>query len=278
MASIPVKKSGSADLVVIGGVGYNENFNREGKSTDAFIIETPYGNVHAELKNINSSNCPDSGGKDGVTVVLIPRHFGDVHVPPHKINFKAIIFAAASFSAPVLSINSVGTLKYHPRGSFLIPDDFIDMTCGRDGTFFDDKSVHVDMSDPYCKSVRNVLKKILEEKNISYSEGIYVATQGPRFETKAEIKMYAAFGDVVGMTGVPEVVLAKEAGLCYASLCLVTNPAAGLSDASVLTIDEVTEAVCKSQNLVASILPHLARQLREKEACRCKRSITDGKI
>ncbi|NLI62585.1 MAG: MTAP family purine nucleoside phosphorylase [Methanosarcinaceae archaeon] len=257
-------------LVVIGGVGYNKKEDErrgENLKEDSRYIKTKYGDVYLEIEKI-----------EGEKIAMIPRHFGERHVPPHKINYKALVSAAATFNAPVLSINSVGCMKNMPVGSFLIPNDFVDMTKTRENTFFNEKTVHTDMSDPYCKSVRDVLKNILDEKNIEYNEGIYVATEGPRFETKAEIRFYKNIGDAVGMTGVPEVVLAKEAGLCYASLCLITNYAAGIEENKILTIKEVTDEVEKSRKNIREIIPLLAKRLKNKNNCNCKKSLEENEI
>ncbi|MDV0447210.1 S-methyl-5'-thioinosine phosphorylase [Methanosarcinaceae archaeon Ag5] len=250
-------------LTLICGVGYNMS------SSDAMPIQTKYGSVNAYVLNFESMD-----------VALIPRHQGKRHVPPHQINYKALVSAAQKIGAPVLSINSVGSMKPElAAGSFFVPNDFIDMTKFRETTFFDKKAVHTDMSDPYCQNIRKALTHVLAEQGISFSEGVYVCTEGPRFETKAEIRMYAQFSDVVGMTGVPEVVLAKEAGLCYASLCLITNPAAGLSS-NVLTIDEVQDAVSDCQGQVFDIVLGLAKNLKNQTEtdCFCKDSVQNSEI
>ena len=256
-------------LVIIGGVGFDSAADERTET-----IDTDFGVVSATEMMIR--------GDDGQNfrVVMIPRHQGKVHVPPGSINYRALVRAAAVFGAPVLSLNSVGTMKGHPPGTFFIPDDFIDMTKDRVRTFFTDETVHVDMSDPYCRTIRNPLKEVLREKNIPFGEGVYVATEGPRFETKAEIRMYAAFSDVVGMTGIPETVLAKEAGLCYASLCLITNPACGLAEKSeeILTSEEIAESVAESQKRIYDVVGSLLPKLRNKEKCRCSEAPSVGRL
>ncbi|WP_338103042.1 MTAP family purine nucleoside phosphorylase [Methanolapillus millepedarum] len=251
-------------LTVIGGVGYDNM-----SLSDAQTIQTKHGSVEVHVLNFESMD-----------VALISRHQGKRHVPPHKVNYKALIAAAQKIKAPVLALNSVGSMKPElSAGHFFVPNDFIDMTKTREETFFDKKTVHVDMSDPYCRHIRKVLTTLLSGKKIPFSEGVYVCTEGPRFETKAEIRMYAQFSDVVGMTGVPEVVLAKEAGLCYASLCLITNPAAGLC-ADVLTIDDVQKAVEERQSEIFDILLSLAKSLKvnSEHDCFCRKSVQNSEI
>ena len=284
-------------LTVFGGVGYGDL-----KSGKRQKIKTDYGDVSYSVFQTKKSS----------EIVFISRHQGKRHVPPHEINFCALITAARKIGAPVLSINSVGLMRpvllksktdtddrnefvgfdTFSKYPFFIPNDFIDFTKNRVNTFYNHQTVHTDMSDPYCSSVRNLLKTVLSDKNISFSEGTYLCTEGPRFETKAEIQMFSNFADVVGMTGVPEVVLAKEAGLCYASLCVMTNPAAGLSQ-NILTSDELKRGVNQAHDEVFSILFELADLFSEirfgnsekpsseserLEKCRCKEASYGGRL
>ncbi|MCL2142158.1 MAG: MTAP family purine nucleoside phosphorylase [Methanimicrococcus sp.] len=293
-----MKKSKTKNVVltVISGVGY-DSFNDLNQKTQPDTIQTNSGSVSVSVFPFNDEK---------ENIVFISRHQGKRHVPPHKINYKALIKAAEIIGAPVLAINSVGIMRpirlsanfgepetyakpeaflSHP---FFIPNDFIDLTKNRAGTFYDKKTVHTDMTDPYCTDIRSLLRSVLSDCRFSYSEGIYLCTEGPRFETKAEIQMFSTFADVVGMTGVPEVVLAKEKGLCYASLCVLTNQAAGLSGESV-TADEVKVNVSKNQNQIFEIVSRLAdvlsrrkkekRQKRnQKQFCRCKSAVISGKL
>jgi Purine nucleoside phosphorylase len=296
----------NAVLTVFGGVGYNHS--ELGKPQK---IKTDYGDVSYSVFQT----------ENGSKIIFISRHQGKYHVPPHEINYLSLIQAAQKIGAPILSMNSVGLMrpvlltssfdnpalsKYSADSEklkisgcadfdnfssypFFIPNDFIDFTKNRVNTFYSRQTVHTDMSDPYCLSIRTLLKTVLFRKNLSFSEGIYICTEGPRFETKAEIKMFSNFADVVGMTGVPEVVLAKEAGLCYASLCIITNPAAGLCK-NTLTADEIKTEVSQAQQNVFSILSELADLLfemkqKQKETdadsfqkCRCKNAAADGKL
>ncbi|MDR0768281.1 MAG: MTAP family purine nucleoside phosphorylase [Methanosarcinales archaeon] len=283
-------------LTVIGGVGYGVLSEEGAKLCD---IKTPYGTAFVSVLR---------AGED-FDIAFISRHQGKQHVPPHQVNFLALIDAARQINAPVLSINSVGLMRKVPLTEnfetdkmlkkkallspdnfldfpFFIPNDFIDMTKNRAGTFYDEETVHTDMTDPYCLDIRNLLFDVLKKKSVSYSQGIYLCTEGPRFETKAEIQMYAHFADVVGMTGIPEVVLAKEAGLCYASLCTITNPAAGLSQ-NMVTADEVKDVVEKNQKTVIEIISALSSALSKrgrgrcgesKKICQCQNATIRGKL
>lgn len=280
-------------LTIIAGVGYGILSEEGAKLCE---VSTPYGSVSVSVLQAG----------DNFDIAFISRHQGKNHVPPHQINFQALIDAARQIGVPVLSVNSVGLMRKVPLAGnfetddmlkkrtlaspdmfldfpFFIPNDFIDMTQNRVGTFYNKETVHVDMTDPYCADLRNRLYKILESQSASYTEGIYLCTEGPRFETKAEIQMYAHFADVVGMTGVPEVILAKEAGLCYASLCIITNPAAGLSQ-NMVTADEVKVGVEKNQKTVIEIIGALSSDLSGcknsecKKNCRCQSATVCAKL
>ncbi len=280
-------------LTVIAGVGYGVLSEEGAKLCE---VNTPYGPVAVSVLQ---------AGKD-FDIAFISRHQGKQHVPPHRVNFRALIDAARQIGVPILSVNSVGLMRKVPLAGnfetdgtlkkrtltspdtfldfpFFIPNDFIDMTQNRVGTFHDKETVHADMTDPYCTDLRNMMYRILESQSVSYAEGTYLCTEGPRFETKAEIRMFAQFADVVGMTGVPEVVLAREAGLCYASLCVITNPAAGLSQ-NMVTADEVKAGVEKNQKTVIEVIAALSSALSDqkngscKKSCRCQRATVSAKL
>ncbi|MDD4497579.1 MAG: S-methyl-5'-thioadenosine phosphorylase [Methanosarcinaceae archaeon] len=242
------------ERAVLGGVGFNSYRELESRS-----IKTPYGEVRSYLTRIK-----------GKKIAIIPRHAGKNHIPPHRINYRANIWAVKALGAErIISTNSVGSMKGHPAGSFVLLDDFVDFTRSRPSTFYDDTTVHIDLSEPYCSEIKACFAKALEKRGLSYSEGIYACTEGPRFETRAEIRMMSQFADVVGMTGVPEVVLAKELELCYASLAIVTNQACGLTTEK-LTADEVTEVVGESETKILGILEDTIESIPKTRECTCR--------
>ncbi|MHC1577046.1 MAG: MTAP family purine nucleoside phosphorylase [Methanosarcinaceae archaeon] len=250
----------SVDVAIIGGVGFSA-LSEECKK----IVNTPYGAVRVYFSDV--------GGR---TVAMIPRHYWtDEHTPPHLINYRANIWAARDIGASrIISTNSVGSMKGHSIGSFFLPDDFIDFTRNRVSTFFDNNTVHVDMTEPYCSQIRGCLASTLRKKGVEYSEGVYACTEGPRFETRAEIAMMSMFSDVVGMTGVPEVILARELELCYASICTVTNHACGMGDEK-LTTDELVKELAVKQDALLEILSETIRNLPSERDCDCS-SATSG--
>lgn len=249
------------DIAMIGGVN---SFLPEG--SENILLETPFGNVNAHFCST-----------DGRSVVIVPRHAdGTKHVPPHRINYRAIVMAIRQLGVErIISVNSVGTMKSHPIGSIVLTEDFIDLTRNRVSTFHDDRTVHVDMTEPYCPEIRQALGNVLKKKKIGFSEGVYVCTEGPRFETRAEIRMMSQFGDVVGMTGVPEVVLAKELNLCYASICTVTNDASGMGPGKV-TASEVVDILQEKRELLFDVIIETIGNIPENRSCSCRHSTLDA--
>ncbi|MBP1910024.1 MTAP family purine nucleoside phosphorylase [Methanolobus bombayensis] len=248
---------------LIGGVA----FPSDGLSKE-ISVNTPYGDVTVYLSTIGNRN-----------VALLPRHSGsDGHLPPHMINYRANIYAIHSLGiSRIISTNSVGTMKNHPIGSFFLPEDFLDLTRTRPSTFFNDRTVHADVSEPYCPEIRELMADYLENNNIGYSEGVYVCTEGPRFETRAEIRMMRQFGDVVGMTGLPELVLAKELNMCYASICTVTNNACGLGNGK-MTVSDVLDTLDSIKESLQDILASVICSLPKNSSCNCRYACSDAEL
>ncbi len=202
-------------------------------------------------------------------IFFLTRHGADHSVPPSAVNYRANITALKEAGVEfAIAINVVGGID--PKlstGSLQLLDDFIDFTSGRAGTFFDgiqsNGVQHIDMSDPYDKAVKNALAASAASAGIELaSGGIYAGFNGPRFETPSEIRLAALAGaTVVGMTGCPEVALAKEAGLRYAAIALVANPAAGVSDLPI-TIAEIGIAIEQASSKVITIIDGAIKSFR----------------
>jgi 5'-methylthioadenosine phosphorylase len=176
----------------------------------------------------------DRGMVGEAEVYFLPRHGRDHSVPPHRVNYRANLAALQELGLRnLLATAAVGSMSRDmPPGTLALITQFLDFTKCRPSTFFDGEGgvVHTDMSEPYCPHLRQELRQaaILLQEHLA-PEATYVCAEGPRFETPAEIHMYRQLGaHLVGMTSVPEVVLAREAGLCYASVAIVTNWAAGV--------------------------------------------------
>ena len=231
---------------------------------ETVTVETPYGSVPVEISKVKNH-----------TVFFMNRHGSDANLPPHTINYRALIDAlAVSHVEYILAVNTVGSLQKNIRpGEIVIPHDFIDFTKSRSYTFFDEKRVHVDMTDPFCPTLRQHLideaKKIVSKQ--VHEKGVYLATEGPRLETVSEIRYFAQFADIVGMTGVPEVVLAREKALCYASLGLVCNMAAGLQ--ATVSADDITHVYKKQEATIAKILGKVIESLSDTKHCLCQQVV-----
>lgn len=249
-------------IAIIGGTGvYDPQIISDAKE---IIINTAFGSVSAV-----------AGRYEKREVYFINRHGSGHSVPPHLVNYQAIISAIKEVGIEkVIATAAVGSLNLDMKpGDFVLMDQFLDFTKNRIQTFFTggEKGVlHVDMTDPYCIDVRKTLANSARKKNIAIHEkGTYVCTEGPRFETPAEIKMFKQLGgDLVGMTSVPEVCLAKEAGLCYATVAAVTNFAAGISTIP-LTHKEVLEAMQENARSLRALLMQTLLDISDERDCGC---------
>ncbi|MCD7781097.1 MAG: MTAP family purine nucleoside phosphorylase [Methanosphaera sp.] len=250
---------------IIGGTG-TESLIDTYPVTETRDITTAYGDAPT-ISILEISN---------KQVAYIPRHSGDHSVPPHMINYRANIDALSTIGVKqVLATNSVGSMDTNIMpGSILIPDNFIDFTHDRASTFYDDKVIHIDCSEPYCETLRGYLNS----SGNTHPYGVYIATQGPRFETNAEIQFYKQIGGkVVGMTGVPEVVLAREKQMCYSSICAVTNYAASISS-HTLTITEVVDAMNDCEESLVDLITSTVAKIDQDKDCECQKTLNDAII
>ena len=249
---------------IIGGSGVYEITKKADSCTDE-LVKTDYGDVEVSILDICSKK-----------VAFIPRHASGHSIPPHKINYRANIDALKKVGVTkIIATNSVGSMNEDmPPGSFVIPDDFLDFSQDRVKTFYEDKVVHIDVTEPYCPSLRDILDK----SGDVILGGTYVCTEGPRFETPAEIKMFKMLGgDLVGMTGVPEVTLAREREICYNSICIVSNFASGISQ-DELTIDEVFEMVAKMEDDLLELIYNFIRNVDDGTDCMCNHALDGAEV
>ena len=228
------------------------------------IVDTPFG--RAEM---------DVGTVGALDVAFLQRHGRGHKAPPHKINYKANVWALWSVGAEsVLSTSAVGSLnRSMAPGDLVLVDQFIDLTRNRPNTFFDGGEfglVHLDFTEPYCPSLRARIKSVGDKQGIVCHEtGCYICVEGPRYETRAEIRAFSKLGaDVVGMTNVPEVVLARELGLCYATIAMVTNWAAGLGEQK-LTHEEVLATMERNAGSLRLVLSTVVPGLTSRPMCDC---------
>ncbi len=265
-------------IAIIGGSGITKIFENKKEILHVntpFGISQPIALYESEDKEILFTNRHALPGSKSFEHVI----------PPHRINSRALIYALAKLGASrIIAINSVGSIKKeHKIGDFILITQFIDFTKRREYTFFDgifrgvdevlgdsSRVVHVDMTNPFCEELN---KKIFESgKELGFSitlGGCYVCTEGPRLETPSEIEFFRMIGaDVVGMTLVPEIILARELGLCYSSLSIVTNAAAGMQ--ARVSFEEVKEVYKKNEEKIIKLLLNTIKKIKEEKNCNCQ--------
>jgi 5'-methylthioadenosine phosphorylase len=249
-----------ARIAIIGGSGLERLFGQPDQSA----IETPYGAAPPV-------SIAKVGGKQ---VAFLPRHGPDHSIPPHRINYRANIYALSKLGVRrILATNAVGAINSDFKlGQIVIPHDFVDFTKARHSTFYDEAPVtHVDVSQPYCPHIRKMLLDTARKMRLLVSNrAVMVCTEGPRLETPAEIKVFRRLGcDVVGMTGFPEVVLARELEMCYASACYISNMAAGTGKR--LSAHELSRMSKETMPRLEKLLIETIRGLpvQRRETCPC---------
>jgi 5'-methylthioinosine phosphorylase len=238
------------DLAVIGGSGLYQFPGLE--NTERRRVDTPYGEASGNIV---------SGEFQGRHIAFLARH-GESHtVPPHRVNYRANLWALHSLGARrVVGVNAVGGIRDDMgTRAIVVPDQIIDYTHGRYTSFCDVEGAevrHIDFSEPYTGSLRRALISASARAGIAVIDGgCYGATQGPRLETRAEIERMRRDGcDLVGMTGMPEAVLARELDLEYACLALVANFAAGCGDEEEISIEEIFAHLAAATMEVPKIL------------------------
>jgi 5'-methylthioadenosine phosphorylase len=280
-------------LAVIGGSGL---YNVEGlEILENLEVDTPFGKPSAPIVRAKY---------DGFEVLFLSRHGKGHAYPPHLVPYRANLWALKELGVRwVLGINTVGGINpLLEPGDFVVVDQFLDFTKGRPQSFYegkfspdfeygggekhkrllaDKRVVHVDVSEPFCPNLRRLLFKVLEGKGFRFHRrGTYVATEGPRLESAAEIAAFKLLGgDVVGMTMVPEVVLARELQLHYAGLAVVTNPAAGIAGRR-LTSEEVIEMMKRKEDEIRRLLLGLIPEVYNFKGwnCECERTLEGAEI
>lgn len=240
-------------LAIIGGSGFSDFPALAVEASRR--VETPFGETSAPVV---------SGRLDGAEVLFVPRHGIGHRLPPHLINYRANLWALRHLGAErVVGLAAVGGIgvRFAPL-ALAVPHDLIDYTYGRAHSIYDGEQGgldHVDMTSPYCEDLRLALiRACAESGHPAVEDGIYGATQGPRLETTAEIARLERDGcDLVGMTGMPEAGIARELGLCYASLAFVVNWAAGKGE-GVITMAEIEAHLSECVGRVRRVLGILA--------------------
>lgn len=249
-------------IAIIGGTGVYENAFLT--DPQKMIIETRFGRALFHRGRYQERE-----------VYFLARHGPGHAFPPHLVNYRANIAAIKKLDiSAVIATAAVGSLRQEMApGRMVVIDQFIDFTRCRPATFYEggpEGVIHIDLTEPYCPELRRaILRAGAASGQQVIDGGCYLCTEGPRFETPAEIRMFALWGgDLVGMTNVPEVVLAREAGLCYATIALVTNFAAGISP-TALSHQEVLEEMARGKDSLDRLLVKVAGEITAERSCGC---------
>jgi 5'-methylthioadenosine phosphorylase len=258
----------TAEVGVIGGSGFYSFLD----DVEELTVDTPYG----PASDVLSVGTVPSGRR----VAFVPRHGRDHRYPPHKIPYRANLWALRSLGVrQVIAPSAVGSLtsRYGP-GTLAVPDQLVDRTYGRPQTFYDEGgAVHVSFSDPYCPVGRRTAVEVATQADWTPVDGgTLVVIEGPRFSTRAESQWYAAQGwTLVGMTGHPEAVLARELALCYTPVCLVTDLDAGIEEGEGVTMAEVLEVFAQNIGRLRPVVADLVTALPTERDCPCSHAL-DG--
>lgn len=241
-----------AAIGIIGGTGLTKLTDISITSREIHV--SSYGEPSAPLTR---------GTLAGKEVIFLPRHGAGHTIPPHRVNYRANLSVLKDVGVEqIIAINAVGGISANmPPQQLAVPDQIIDYTCGRAHTFFDEgleEVVHIDFTHPYCEQLRQAIIAAARAAQLDIqTSATYAATQGPRLETAAEIDRLERDGcHIVGMTGMPEAALARELGICYASIAIVANWGAGRGEGEI-TLEEIERNLKTGVDHVKRLLERL---------------------
>jgi 5'-methylthioadenosine phosphorylase len=245
-----------AEIGVFGGSGFYSFL----EAVEEVEVATPYGQPSAPL------TIGEIGGK---RVAFLPRHGRDHELPPHRIPYRANVWAMKEAGVRrLIGPNASGALKAELElGEFVVCDQFVDRTRGREDTFYDGpETTHVSAADPYCPDLRRLLVETAAELGIAARDGgTVVVVQGPRFSTRAESRSFQDAGwDVINMTAYPEGYLARELELCYANISMVTDHDVGVEGTPPVSHEEVVQVFTENnerlRELLFAVIPKIEPQ------------------
>lgn len=255
----------STKIGIIGGSGlYKMGIIDE---TEEIDVNTPFGKPSDKIT---------IGKISGVEVVFLPRHGKGHSIAPHKVNYRANVFAMKECGVECLiSTAAVGSLKKELKPcDFVIAEQLIDRTTKRKTTFFEDGIVaHISFADPFCKTLSDLAYKTAKEEGVDVHRGTYICMEGPQFSTRAESNLYRSWNvDVVGMTLAPEAKLAREAEMCLCGILTVTDYDCWYEDEDV-SILSVLENLKKNDKNLANLIKKLIPKIKYKRTCKCNNAL-----
>ncbi|MBI1908721.1 MAG: S-methyl-5'-thioadenosine phosphorylase [Deltaproteobacteria bacterium] len=255
---------------VIGGSGLYGM--KDLKVLEEVNLETPFG---------KPSDAYLVGELEGRRVIFLPRHGRGHRISPSELNFRANIWGMKKLGvSAIVAVSAVGSLKeeIHP-GEIVVVDQFIDRTRGRISTFFEKGIVaHLSFADPLCPSLRQSLIPSARESGATVHEkGTYICMEGPQFSTKAESRLYRAWGaDVIGMTNLQEAKLAREAEVCYATLALSTDYDCWHEGHDSVTIEAIIAVLNQNVTMAQSIIRKVVRKIAPGRECGCREALKNA--
>ncbi len=257
---------------IIGGSGLYEMDGIE--SGEWIHIDTPYG---------DASDDYFVGQMDGNRLVFLPRHGRGHRILPSELNFRANIYGMKKLGVrQLIAVSAVGSLRGEiVPGDIVIPDQFIDRTYGRTGTFFGGGIVaHVAFADPVCGRTSQALARAARAEGATvHDSGTYICIEGPQFSTRAESFLYRDWGaDVIGMTNVQEAKLAREAEMCFATLALATDYDCWNTEAGDVVIEDVLAILNKNVEMAKNVVRATCHDVDQNDPCQCESALSNGII
>jgi len=255
---------------IIGGSGLYAMSDIE--ILDELDMDTPWGKPSAPLLLARYHD---------QEIIFLPRHGHGHTIPPHKINYRANIYAMKQAGVSrIISVSAVGSLRKDiAPGDFVLVDQFVDQTMNREKTFFDGPIVaHVSMADPVCTCLRQELCAASLQAGITtHKSGTYLVMQGPQFSSRAESMLYRSWNmDVIGMTNMPEAKLAREAEMCYATIAMCTDYDCWHEDEENVSVHSVLDVMQANVKKVQGLLDHFFKQAKPVATCTCQSTLDYG--
>jgi len=263
-----------ASIGIFGGTGFYKFFD----NMEEVIVETPYGSPSSSISIAEI---------DGKKVAFLPRHGKNHEYPPHKIPYRANLWAMKKLGVErIISPNACGSLQSHIKvGDFVICDQFVDRTSGRVSTFYDGPiTTHIGMAEPYCPELMQIAVNNLKKLGYSHHEkGTVVVIEGPRFSTISESKWFTSMGwEVINMTQYPEVVLARELEMCFLNISVVTDYDVGVvSEGSVEPVSHemVTKIFNENLEKLKTLIINIIKDIPDKrEKCKCGETLKGARM
>lgn len=260
-----------AEIGIFGGSGFYKLLN----DVEEVEVNTPFGKPSDKIAIAEIS---------GKKVAFLPRHGKKHQFPPHKVNYRANLYAFKELGVKrVIGPCAAGSLQKHIKpGDFVVCDDYVDLTEGRISTFYEGpKVVHVHMAEAYCPDLRKLAIEAVKKNNIvCHEKGTVVVIKGPRFSTKAESKQYSRNGwEVINMTQFPEAYLAKELDMCFVNISLITDYDVGVEGVLPTEVAQILKTFNDNNDKLKKVLFTLVELMSvEQNNCQCKNTLAHSAV